>query len=276
MAASTRSTITRLFVAATIAGFAAIGVQAQQAAPTITPRDQVTVAVFGVERLSGKFPVEVDGSLNYPLLGSIKVAGLTTRDLEVELGRRLTEGGFFTITPQITVALEQTPNKRVTVTGAVRTAGQIMFAGELTVLDAIVRAGSPTAEAGDEAIVVRNPLGTGVAGVPDEANSVITVNLRQLQSGNVAEHNVTLRDGDLIIVQRAQSVFVSGQVRSPGAVRVDTGTTVLQVLALAGGLNERGTNRGLRIQRNGKYVEDVNLDTVVLPGDTLIVRASPW
>ena len=99
---------------------------AQAPAPTISPKDQVSVAVFGVERLTGKFPVEVDGSMNYPLLGPVKVAGLTTRELEAELGRRLTEGGYFTITPQITVDLEQTPNKRVTVTGAVRSTARTL------------------------------------------------------------------------------------------------------------------------------------------------------
>ncbi len=276
--ASTRTSIGRAICVAAVVGLSAGTGWAQRTGPTISPRDQVTVAVFGVERLTGKFPVDVDGSMTYPLLGPIRVAGLTVRELEAELGRRLLDGGFFTVTPQITVALEQTPNKRVTITGAVRSAGQIMYAGELTVLDAIVRAGSTTVEAGDEAIVVRNPQGLGAAGAAadEAANTVITVNLRELQSGNVAEHNVVLQDGDLVVVQRAQSVFVSGQVRSPGAVRVETGSTVLQVLALAGGLNERGTTRGLRIQRDGKYVEDVNLDTVVLPGDTLIVRASPW
>ncbi|MGE0702684.1 MAG: polysaccharide biosynthesis/export family protein [Vicinamibacterales bacterium] len=274
--ARTRKTSTR-FAAVIGLTLMATAVFAQQAALTISPRDQVAVAVFGVERLTGKFPVEVDGSMNYPLLGPVQVAGLTTREVEAELGRRLTEGGFFTVTPQITVDLEQTPNKRVTVTGAVRSGGQIMFAGELTLLDAIVRAGSPTPEAGDEALVVRQGgLTDGATGAEHDASNVITVNLRELQSGNVAEHNVTLHDGDLVIVQRAQSVYVSGQVRSPGAVRIETGATVLQVLALAGGLNERGTNRGLRILRNKEEVEDVTLETVVRPGDTIIVRASPW
>ena len=249
---------------------------AQQAGPKIAARDQLTIAVFGVERLSGKFPVDVDGTVNYPLVGTVRVAGLTTRELEAELGRQLTEGGFFTVVPQITVDLEQTPNKRVTVTGAVRSAGQIMFAGELTVLDAIVRAGSPTADAGDEALVIRNPQATVADGAAEGTNGVINVNLRELQSGNVAAHNVVLQDGDLVVVQRAQSVYVSGQVRSPGAVRIETGTTVLQVLALAGGVSERGTTRGLRILRNKEQVEDVTLETVVLPGDTIIVRASPW
>jgi polysaccharide export outer membrane protein len=256
------------------------GTAAQQTGPKIEPRDQVAVAVFGVPSLSGKFPVDVDGTLNFPLVGPVRVAGLTAREVEADLGRRLVEGGFFTTVPQITIDLEQTPNKRVTVTGAVRSAGQIAYAGELTLLDALVRTGGVTTEAGDEALVVRRPRadqdGAATEGGAEVADPVIIVNLRELQSGNVAAHNVTLQDGDLVIVQRAQSVYISGQVRSPGAVRVESGATVLQVLALAGGLNDRGTTRGMRIIRNKEEVEDVTLETVVRPGDTIIVRASPW
>jgi polysaccharide export outer membrane protein len=256
-------------------------VAAGQAGPKIEPRDSVAVAVFGVASLSGKFPVDIDGTLNFPLLGPLTAAGLTARELELELGRRLVEGGFFTTVPQITVDLEQTPNKRVTVTGAVRSAGQIAYAGELTLLDALVRAGGVTVEAGEEALVVRRARGDQEAATPtdgagDGADPVMVVDLHELQSGNVAAHNVVLQDGDLVIVQRAQSVYISGQVRSPGAVRVESGATVLQVLALAGGMSDRGTTRGIRIIRNKEEVKDVTLETVIRPGDTIIVRASPW
>lgn len=251
---------------------------AQQAAPKITPRDQIVVAVFGVETLSGKFPVDVDGTLDYPLLGTLRVVGLTTRELEGELGKRLMEGGYFTVLPQITIGLEQTPNKRVTVTGAVRSAGTIMYAGELTLLEALVRAGSPTADAGEEVLVVRGTAPTDPADLVDSANEpgnqVTSVNLRELAGGNVTAHNLTLNDGDLVIVQKALSIYISGHVRSPGAYRVETGATVLQALALAGGVSVRGSTRGIRIIRNKEDVDDVKLDTVVEPGDTIIVRAS--
>jgi polysaccharide export outer membrane protein len=83
-----------------------------------------------------------------------------------------------------------------------------------------------------------------------------------------------LNDGDLVIVQKALSIYISGHVRSPGAYRVETGATVLQALALAGGVSVRGSTRGIRIIRNKEDVDDVKLDTVVEPGDTIIVRAS--
>jgi len=234
----------------------------------------VSVAVFGVDQLSGKFPVDVDGTLSFPLLGPIPAAGLTARELETEIAAHLKARGFFTTVPQITVDLQQTPNRRVTVTGAVRTPGIIQYAGEITLLDALVRAGNASGEAGDDVIVVRS---SSVAGSASEVPSeVATVSLSGLQGTDVAAHNVTLQDGDLVIVQKALSVFISGYVRSPGAYRVERGTTVLQALALAGGLSERGTNRGLRILRNKEELDDVTLETIVEPGDTVVVRASPW
>lgn len=267
----------RRFVAAFLMMALAVPLLAQPAGPRIGPRDVVTVSVFNVEQLSGKFPVDVDGSMNFPLLGTLPVAGMTTRELEIDLAERLVSGGFFTKPPQITVELSQNPNKRVTVTGAVRNPGLLQYAGEITVLEALVRAGNATSEAGNTVLIVRgatrDPAASPDAAVED-GNQVITVNLSELQGGDVAAHNVTLEDGDLIIVQRALSVYISGYVRSPGAYRVESGTTVLQALALAGGVTERGTTRGIRILRNKEYVKDVTLDTVVEPGDTIMVRAS--
>ena len=87
---------------------------------------------------------------------------------------------------------------------------------------------------------------------------------------------MTLQDGDTINVPKAQSVFVSGQVKTPGAYAVDSGTTVLQVLSLAGGLTERGSDSRIRIQRtvNGQDSVEVaaKLTDSVQPGDTIIVK----
>ena len=78
-----------------------------------------------------------------------------------------------------------------------------------------------------------------------------------------------LRDGDVVIVPRAQSIYVLGQVRSPGAFTLEKAITVLQALALAGGLADRGSMSRIRIIRfvNGKKVElKANLDDPVPRG----------
>ena len=106
-----------------------------------------------------------------------------------------------------------------------------------------------------------------------DETDVTTVDLKQLQSGAFSQ-NVSLRDGDTIFVPRAESVYVFGQVRSPGAYPIQRNTTVLQALSLAGGVNERGATGRIRIVRieKGKTIEvRVKLNDVVRPGDTIMV-----
>ena len=102
---------------------------------------------------------------------------------------------------------------------------------------------------------------------------IIKVDLAALQTGNPAL-NIQLFDGDTVTVAKARSVFVTGQVRSPGAYAVEDGTTVLQVLSLAGGMTDRGADGRIKIQRtvNGKQTEiKAKTTDVVKPGDTIIV-----
>lgn len=251
---------------------------AGQSVPKIAARDQLTIVVFGVDALSGKFPVGADGTITFPHLGAIAVAGLGTREVEANLTKTLKDGGLL-VNPQVTVELVQTPNKRVIITGAVRTPGQLPFGGELSLFEALALVGSTTSEAGDLVLVLRSADGhggSGAAQTDDESNGVIEVSLTDLQSGKLAENNLMLRDGDHIVVPRAQQVFINGQVRSPGAYSVPSGATVLQAITLAGGLTDRGTYRGIRILRDKKELKNVKQDTIVRPGDTIIVKASPF
>lgn len=255
-------------IAAALVAIASVGAAAQDAAK-VAARDQLTITVFGVEDLSGKFPVAADGTMVYPHLGAIRVAGLATSQVAATLSAKLKEAGLL-LNPQVTVELIQTPNKKVLVTGAVRSPGQVPFAGELTLFEALALAGSATSEAGDLVLVVR-----GGSGAQPGEGTMLEVSRAELESGRM-ERNVTLQDGDQIVVPRAQQVFISGQVRSPGAYNVPSGSTVMQAIILAGGLTERGTYRGVKILRDGKEVKSVKTETLVRPGDTIVVKASAF
>jgi polysaccharide export outer membrane protein len=101
----------------------------------------------------------------------------------------------------------------------------------------------------------------------------VHVDLAALQAGNLGL-NVALQDGDTINVPKGQSAFVAGQVKAPGAYAVERGTTVLQVLSLAGGLTDRGSDGRIRILRTvkGKKTElKAKLTDTVEPGDTIVV-----
>jgi polysaccharide export outer membrane protein len=150
--------------------------------------------------------------------------------------------------------------------------GEYQLSGDMTLLSALAKAGSVTASAGTEAVIVRagKPAAGGTAAEPE----IIRIDLGDLQAGNVAL-NIPLRDGDTINVPKALSVFVSGHVKNPGGYAVEDGMTVLQVLSLAGGLTDRGSDRRINILRTvdgkKKELKGVKLTSVVQPGDTIVV-----
>jgi polysaccharide export outer membrane protein len=232
-------------------------------------QDVLTVTVFGEPELSGKYTVEQDGTFTFPQIGRVKAGGLTLRALEQELKAKLADG--YLKNPQVAVAIENYRSQRILVIGEVRSPGEYQLNGEMTLLSALARAGSTTPSASREATIVR-PRKNAKQG--EEPSEIIKVDLADLQGGNMAL-NVALQDGDTVNVLKAQSVYVAGQVKSPGAYAVEPGATVLQVLSLAGGLTDRGSDNRIRIQRteNGKKVEvSAKLTDIVKPGDTIIVR----
>ncbi|HWB17246.1 MAG TPA: SLBB domain-containing protein [Vicinamibacterales bacterium] len=269
-----RWSVAAAVLALVVAGVTAV--QARQANPKIGPRDQITVTVQNAPSLSGEYQVDAEGVFVYPPIGPIKAGGETVRDLEVDLTKRLIAADIHR-SPHITVELKQTANKAVTVSGAVQNPGQVTYSGEITLFDALVRAGGPTDVAGEDVLVIPadDDAATAAGG-----SDVRTVNLQQLMSGNLAKADIDLHDGDRILVQRAQLVTITGYVNAPGAYMIKPGTTVQQALALAGDISEKGTTRGLRIMRKGpgdakpRELKDVKLSDPVEPGDTIIVRKS--
>jgi polysaccharide export outer membrane protein len=267
MASKTASAIVGVGLALLAGG----GLRAQQVEPRIAPSDQLTVTVFGVDSLSGKFLVDAAGEFEFPLVGRLKAGGLTARDLGSLISRSLVDKKIMAITPQVVVELLQTANHRVTVTGEVRVPQEIVFAGTLKLFDALVRVGMTGPDAGDQILVVRAP-------VENAEEEILHVNLRELSSGNLSDYDIDLQDGDRVIVPAAEKVFIDGYVRSPGAYVVPSGATVRQALTLAGGITDRGSDRGIRILRriegenDPKELKNVELSEPVQPGDTIIIR----
>jgi polysaccharide export outer membrane protein len=150
----------------------------------------------------------------------------------------------------------------------------------MTLLEVIGQAGSLTAAASDTIIVQRFKDGIAasvsappVAGDP-RVSEVMRFSHRELQEGRLTA-NILLQDSDVILVPPAERFYVTGFVKTPGAFPLPPGMTVRQALAVAGGINERGSDRGIKIIRivNGKEVEiDANLSDLVRANDTIKVR----
>ena len=240
-------------------------------------QDVLTITSYDQADLSGKFTIEADGTFTYPLIGRFKAGGLTLRAVEEGLKKRLKDEGFFK-NPQITVAVETYKSQKFFIVGEVRSPGTYPLSGNMTLVEALARAGSTLPTASGEAVIVHAGDSTDGPVIPttdpDDPN-VVRMNLRELEKGGFSQ-NAVLRDGDTIFIPRAESVYVFGQVKNPGAYGLQQkNTTVLQALALAGGVTNRGSTNRIQIVRmvNGRKEEvSVKLNDVVRPGDTIVVR----
>lgn len=242
-------------------------------------QDVLKVIVFDEPQLSGTFRVDTDGTITYPFLGRIKAVGETLRAIEAELVRRLADG--YVKRPQVSIEVEQYRSRNIQIVGEVRSPGKYPLTGSLTLLEALAQAGSTTPNASSEILILhaasggRQGEGAVAPGVPGVAQTT-RVSLSDLHAGKLAS-NIVLREGDTILVPKAEKFYVTGHVKAPGAYTYDRGMTVLQAISLAGGLSERGSSRGIKVIRlvdgNGKRKElGVKLEDVIQPNDTLVVR----
>ena len=239
-------------------------------------QDSVNVTVWENADLTGKFTVQPDGAITLPLVGRVKAAGLSLSGFEMQLTRALADG--FLIEPRVAVTLDAHRGRRIFIFGAVSSPGAYALPEGQTLIEALVRAGYATAS---QVVVVRPKRPSSGPTMPENAGDaeVIRINLKELEKdveqGSLAR-NIPLQDGDTVFIPRSDPtrIFVTGQVRTPGAYSITENTSVLQAVALAGGVTESAAINRLRIMRivDGKQKTlNAKITDIVQPGDTLVV-----
>jgi polysaccharide export outer membrane protein len=249
----------------------------------IGAEDVLKVTVYGHPDLTQTVLVQADGSFTFPLVGRVKAEGVTVAGVEQDLTDKL--GRRFIRDPHITVVVQEFRSQSVFVVGEVARPGTYALAGPTRLAEVLGKAGPLTAAAGPEVVIVR-PFASNVGkpvlptDVQDQAGgkpraAIMHVSLREIESGDV-DQNVQLQAGDTVFVPQATKVFVSGEVRNPGAYAWFPGMTARQLISVAGGVGPDGSEGRLRVVRSadGKKTRDLKiaLDETVQPGDTLVVR----
>ena len=116
-----------------VAGILTLGLVAYAQVPVtnyvIGPEDVLTITSFDQDDITGKYQVDADGTFSFPLIGRVHAGGLTLRQLQAELVKRLKEGFFKD--PQIGVAVEQYRSQKFHIVGEVRTPGTYPLTGDL-------------------------------------------------------------------------------------------------------------------------------------------------
>jgi polysaccharide export outer membrane protein len=244
----------------------------------VGPGDILEVTVYGYDDLNQTVVVQPDGTFPFPLVGRVEAEDLTVSELQQSLERQLASG--FVRNPHVAVVVKEYRSKRVFVVGEVTRPGPYPLAGKTTIVELLALAGPLTANAGTEIVVVRPGSQADGPTLPDAAAAttraeVLRIDLRDLQSGDLSK-NLVLEPNDTLFVSPAPRVYVSGEVRQPGAFPFSPGMTVRQLIGLAGGLSEDGSTRGLRVIREveGRAKEmKVRFEDPIQPGDTVVVKA---
>ncbi|AFZ58018.1 SLBB domain-containing protein [Anabaena cylindrica FACHB-243] len=260
--------------------------------------DRIRVNVFEVPEYTGEYQVPPGGAINMPLIGSISVLGLTTEQASDEIARRYAR---FLKRPLISVNLLSSRPINVFVAGEVTRPGSYTLSLEgsggdspgvqyPTVLAALTTAQGVTLAADVTKVQLRRKIGRS-------GEQVVSFNLKELtQTGRISQ-DITLRDGDTIVVPTAtdfnvaearnlfatnyaasqsspRTVAITGQVYRPGSYLVTSGTTggndggapgtglptVMRAIQLAGGITSQADVRSIKIRRPTRIGSEQSLN----------------
>ena len=174
-------------------------VEAQATAAEVTPIDQekyllgpedvVEVSVWKEPDMTRQLVVQPDGKIYYPLVGEIRAAGKTVKQLQEEISKKLEK---FVTDASVTVILLKTQNYKIFVTGKVNKPGEFQVGRPTSVLQAISMAGGLTTFASPKNIkVVRKISGQ---------DELYNFDYKDVSKGMMLYQNIILQPGDVVVV----------------------------------------------------------------------------
>ena len=279
--------------------------QGQQAAPTqpnlpgadrlrpgytLRTGDRIMLRAFELDEISQTpYRIDADGLINLPLFGRVRAGGLTVEALEaslVELARRYVRA------PQVTVTVVGFSSEPIFFEGAFKAPGIYPLEGRRTLVEMISSIGGLQPNASRRIKVTRRkeigeiPL-PNVISAPDGSVSSVEVNMASLRDNVNPAEDIVLEPFDVISVERAEMVYVTGEVGKVGALELQDrdSISVIQALTIAGGLTPNAkpktawilrpvsnTSRRAEIPLDlDKILSGKDTDRPLLPNDVLYV-----
>jgi polysaccharide export outer membrane protein len=204
----------------------------------IGPQDLLEISVFEVEKLNKTVRVSSQGNINLPLIGILKVKGLTPEELEKEIRSLLAEK--YLRDPQVNVLIKEFRNQQISVMGAVKNPGVFDVTGAKTILDMLAIAGGLREDAGQLLFLLRPPKEDEISQTGKRANDqkpeTFVIDLDGLLVEGNLKLNLSLLHRDVINVPVSGKVFVGGEVKNPGGFPKGKRMTLSQAIIQAGGL----------------------------------------
>jgi polysaccharide export outer membrane protein len=233
--------------------------------------DRIQVSVNSDPKLTQQVVIGPDGRVSLPLVGDVSLGGLTVREAAENVTDLLARD--YLVDPKVDVQIIEYKSQWVMTTGEVGRPGRVALRGGATLKDAIADAGGLSVGAGDEIVISRDsPDGDGK--VQD------VVDRRKFER---AEVNPSLKHGDIVNVPARPYVYVQGEVRLASKVALERGMTLMQAIAIVGGLTEWASDKGVQIMSEGatgkkrlynlKDIRDMRIpDPPLKGGDVIYVK----
>jgi len=223
-----------------------------QRAPALEfgPGDTVSVKVFGQPDMDGTLYVADDGTIHLPLVGSIQVGGLSPSQVSLKIEKALKDGKFL-VNPHVSVTLAQSVSQLVSVLGEITRPGTYQVNGNTTIFQLLALAGGATVNSADVIFLIRSDANGSQSRYP--------ISLKGYTDSTSELPTQKLKGGDSVFIPRANQFYIYGEVQQPNEYRLESGMTVVEAIARAGGLTPRGSDRRVDVKRKGPDGHEVTI-----------------
>lgn len=221
--------------------------------------DEIEITIFSLgQTQSFQTRIKEDGTATVPYLGAVKAIDVTARQLSDGIASQLKKQGYFN-EPIVGVEVREYVSNAVTVFGQVAKPGVYPLSNDPNVAMVLAQAGGAGGQAADYVILRRSATETEHQ-----------IPLSQL-TGEWSTAT-RLQPGDTLFIPNAPTIFIYGQVNSPGAIAGRSDMTVRQALARAGGPTLAGSEKKVTLHRGDKKIKKVGLDDLLQDGDVLYIN----
>jgi len=250
----------------------AMNTSVQKADYQIGPEDLLQITVFNISDSEARdtprtvsVRVSQEGMVSLPLIGDVKVAGLTPSGLERELQKQFDR---YIYNPQVGVLVTE-HRQRVSVIGAVSKTGVMDLTGPKTVIDMLAMAGGVTDQAGTQVQIYRDGPNGRESYVIDLA--ALASNATLINANTEGLIAMRVQPGDIINVPLAGTFFVDGAVKKPGSYPLGRRYSLMQALTAAGGVDRDFYSADITIfKKSASGTEPINIDlNEVVTGSTI-------
>lgn len=229
--------------------------------------DVIRVNVYQNQDLTLETRINENGAISYPLLGQVRVGGLSVTAAERSIADGLLKGNFLR-QPQVSIMVMQVRGNQVSVLGIVNRPGRYPLETAGMRLSELLAAAGGVAAGGADVVAL-----TGIRnGLPYR----VRVDIGALFTGAADQQDPVVQNGDTLYVDRQPIVYIFGEVQRPGNMRLERGMTLMQALAAGGGLNQRGTEKGIKVHRRAQdgQVQALELPMTAALQDGDVVRVA--